>query len=205
MSNIPLRCSTGYSWLLFQGASWKPCGPLQASWLTKAPSWTFFEHSTQLNESLRIGQGMTGIKGFYGWIKWCTVEGEKAKRMCSLVVFFRHEAEDKFPDAQEVDHLGDTEQRCDDQGSTIRPLQESWRAFVAHDFPGEQRKKERKFIKYLQHLSRSRERILVSTQDLSSLDTMGSPYAVSHSTVCVFCASSVQGLQSGLYYCKTMS
>lgn len=51
--------------------------------------------------------------------------GGKAKRMCSLVVLFRHEAEDKFTHAQEVDHLGDAEQRCDDQGSTVRPLQES--------------------------------------------------------------------------------
>lgn len=41
-----------------------------------------------------------------------------------LVVFFRQEAEDEFTHAQEVDHLGDAEQRGDDQGSTVGPLQE---------------------------------------------------------------------------------
>lgn len=34
---------------------------------------------------------------------------------------------------------------------------------------------------------------------------MRSPDTVSHSTVCVFCAPSVQGLQSRLYHCNTQS
>lgn len=53
-------------------------------------------------------------------------EGE-AKRQrggAFLVVFFGQEAEEEFTHAQEVDHLGDAEQRGDDQGSTVGPLQE---------------------------------------------------------------------------------
>lgn len=50
-------------------------------------------------------------------------EGKAVRRRFS-VVFFRQEAEDIFPYAQEVDHLGDAEKRCDDQGSAVGSLQE---------------------------------------------------------------------------------
>lgn len=56
----------------------------------------------------------------------------------SLVVFFRQEAEDEFAHAQEVDHLGDAEQRGDDQRSAVRPLQEGRGTLVAQDFPEEE-------------------------------------------------------------------
>lgn len=56
---------------------------------------------------------------------WCDALCEgKAERRCFLVVFFRQEAKDKFTHAQEVDNLGDTKQRCDDQGSTVGSLKE---------------------------------------------------------------------------------
>lgn len=61
--------------------------------------------------------------------------GGKAVRRRFLVVFFRQEAEDIFPHTQEVDHLGDAEKRCDDQGSTVGPLQEGRRTLVTQNFP----------------------------------------------------------------------
>lgn len=65
---------------------------------------------------------------------------EKAERRCSLFVFFRQEAQDKFTHTQEVDHLGDTEQRSNNQGSTVGSLQEGCWTLVTQDFPGEQMK-----------------------------------------------------------------
>lgn len=55
-----------------------------------------------------------------------------------LVVFFRQEAEEEFTHAQEVDHLGNAEQRGDDQRSAVRPLQEGRGTLVAQDFPAEE-------------------------------------------------------------------
>lgn len=51
------------------------------------------------------------------------------------MVFFGQEAEDVFPYAQEVDHLGNAEKRRDDQGSTVGPLQEGCRTLVTQNFP----------------------------------------------------------------------
>lgn len=56
------------------------------------------------------------------------------------MVFFRQEAEDKFPHAQEVDHLGDAEQRGDDQGSTVGSLQEGRWTLVTQNFSEKGRK-----------------------------------------------------------------
>lgn len=50
--------------------------------------------------------------------------GGKAEQRRVLVVFLGQEAEDIFAHAQEVDDLGDAEQRCDDQGATVGSLQE---------------------------------------------------------------------------------
>lgn len=64
--------------------------------------------------------------------------GKRQRGGAFLVVFFRQEAEDEFTHAQEVDHLGDAEQRGDDQRSAVRPLQEGRGTLVAQDFPAEE-------------------------------------------------------------------
>lgn len=50
---------------------------------------------------------------------------------CGLVVAFGQRAQDVFAHAEEVDDLSDAEERRDHQRSTVRPLQESSRPFVA--------------------------------------------------------------------------
>lgn len=64
--------------------------------------------------------------------------GKRLRGGAFLVVFFRQEAEDEFTHAEEVDHLGDAEQRGDDQRSAVRPLQEGRRTLIAEDFPEEE-------------------------------------------------------------------
>lgn len=60
------------------------------------------------------------------------------------MVFLRQEAEDEFTHTQEVDHLGNAEQRGDDQRSAVRPLQEGRGTLVAQDFPAEKDEGEEK-------------------------------------------------------------
>lgn len=64
--------------------------------------------------------------------------GKRQRGGAFLVVFLRQEAEDEFTHAQEVDHLGNAEQRGDDQRSAVRPLQEGRGTLVAQDFPAEE-------------------------------------------------------------------
>lgn len=64
----------------------------------------------------------------------------KAERTGFLVLFFSQEAENIFAHAQEVDHLGDPKQRCNDQSSTVGSLQEGGGSLILQDFPREQMK-----------------------------------------------------------------
>lgn len=64
--------------------------------------------------------------------------GKRQRGGACLVVFFRQEAEDEFTHTQEVDHLGNAEQRGDDQRSAVRPLQEGRGTLITQDFPAEE-------------------------------------------------------------------
>lgn len=70
-------------------------------------------------------------------LMWC-IMGRKAEPRCPLFVFFRQEAEDIFAHPQEVDDLGNAEERRNDQGATVGSFQEGWRTLIAHNFPREE-------------------------------------------------------------------
>ena len=55
-------------------------------------------------------------------------------RAWDLIVSFRQKAEDVFTYTQEIDHLGNAKKRCNDQGATVGPLQESWGTLILEDF-----------------------------------------------------------------------
>ena len=104
------------------------------------------QHNKFKNNNVLIGHALTHRKYFFQnemnphavGVMHCG--REKAERRCFLVVFFRQQAEEKFTHTQEVDHLGDAKQRCDDQGSTVGSLQEGRWTLILHDFPREQMK-----------------------------------------------------------------
>lgn len=126
----------------------------------KASSWTISTFNRiNLKQYARVGQALTHRKHFLlEWDEssrsWCNALWEgKAERRCFSVVFFRQEAEDKFTYTQEVDHLGNAKQRCNDQGSTVGSLQEGWWTLLTHDFPGEEIKVSYKKVKHAANTS----------------------------------------------------